>query len=647
MDESLTDLLQQLFTLDETARIEAKTGSAVGRSLMETVCAYANEPGLGGGYLLLGVAPDDSVSERYRVEGVADPDKVLNDLQTNCREQFNRIVPVRARQETVDGRVVIVVYIAEAAAADKPIYFKNQGLPKGAWRRGLNGDYRCTDEDLAPIYQSKSSSQYDQSVLPQADMEDIDPQALQQYRVERARTNPDAEELQWSDHELLRALHCIEKEHGEWKPTVAGILLFGTAAALRRLFPMMRADYIRVPGKTWIEDPEHRFDSIDIRDSLFRLIRRASAAVMDDLPKVFRLPEGELQRQEQSLLPLRVVREAIVNAVMHRNYQAPQPIQIIRYGNRLEVRNPGYSLKPQDQLGEPGSITRNSTIAAVLHETDFAETKGSGIRTMRRLMEEAGLTQPLFESDREQDQFVATYLLHHFLSEEDLNWLKGFQHLALTDEQAKALIFLREVGAIDNAAYRNLNHVDTLTASKHLGQLKEWGLVVAKGGGKATYYQPTGLLTEPGPSGEALTGEPAPLLRPERPAIAPDTQGLPANTQGLDANTQGLATDTQGLPSHLQAMIDNLGPRPRERRLRLILLMLCDWREIAPSELISLLPLKDVANLVRKHLSPMREQGWLAYTIPEMPTHPQQRYRTTEAGRNQLRAWRTEGGWDL
>jgi len=647
MDESISDLLQQLFALDETTRIEAKTGAEVGKSIMETVCAYANEPGLGGGYLLLGIAPDDSRHERYRVEGVANPDKILGDLQTNCREQFNRAVSAQAWQEQIDGRVVVACYVAEAITADKPIHFKKQGLPKGAWRRGLNGDYRCTDEDLAPIYQAKSSSQYDQSVLPQAEMEDIDPQALEQYRVERSRTNPDAEELQWSDHELLRALHCIERERGEWKPTVAGILLFGTGPAIRRLFPMVRADYIRVPGKTWIDDPEHRFDSIDIRDSLFRLIRRASAAVMDDLPKVFRLSEGELQRQEQSLLPLRVVREAIVNAVMHRNYQVPQPIQILRYSNRLEVRNPGYSLKPQEQLGEPGSITRNSTIAAVLHETDFAETKGSGIRTMRRLMEEAGLTQPLFESHREQDQFVATYLLHHFLSEDDLRWLKGFQHLNPTDEQAKALIFLREVGAIDNAAYRNLNHVDTLTASKHLGQLKDWGLVVAKGGGKATYYQPTGKLIDQQPSGAPADQGVAQDSRSTGHDLEADTQGLPANTQGSGANTQGSPPDAQGLPPELQAMVDNLGPRPREQRLRQILLMVCDWRESSPSELIGFLPLKDVSNLVRKHLTPMRELGWLEYTIPEMPTHPRQQYRITAAGRRQLENWRTDGRWDL
>lgn len=186
-----------------------------------------------------------------------------------------------------------------------------------------------------------------------------------------------------------------------------------------------------------------------------------------------------------------------------------------------------------------------------------------------------------------------------------------------------------------------------LTIEQQLLLLKDWGLVLAKGSGKATYYQPTSKLTEQQPAGASGLKGQEHDSRPGGHEPEVDTQGLPANTQGLEANTQGSAPDAQGLPAELQAMVDNLGPRPREQRLRQILLMVCDWRASSPSELIALLPLKDVSNLVRKHLTPMREQGWLEFTVPEMPTHPRQQYRTTEAGRKQLAAWRTDGGWEL
>ena len=67
---------------------------------------------------------------------------------------------------------------------------------------------------------------------------------------------------------------------------------------------------------------------------------------------------------------------------------------------QVEIRNPGFSLKSQDHLDEPGSQLRNPKIAAALYDTRLAETKGSGIRVMRESMEQAGLTPPLFESDR-------------------------------------------------------------------------------------------------------------------------------------------------------------------------------------------------------------------------------------------------------
>ncbi len=301
-----------------------------------------------------------------------------------------------------------------------------------------------------------------------------------------------AEELTWSRNDLLEALGAVRRTQGELKPTVAGMLLFGSGKGLRRLFPMMRIDYIRVPGLQWVRDPDRRFDTIEIRAPLLRAIQRARSAILDDLPKAFSLPAGELQGKEIALLPDRVVREVVANAVMHRDYRVHGSIQIIRYANRLEVRNPGYSLKAEERLGQPGSQTRNPKIAAILHDVKFAETKGSGIRVMRELMDERGLSAPLLQSDRTGNGFMAMLLFHHFLSEEDLDWLKSFEEHNLTEDEMKAMISAREVNAIDNSTYRDINRdVDTLSASKHLRKLCDCGLLEKKGHGPATYYVPT------------------------------------------------------------------------------------------------------------------------------------------------------------
>jgi ATP-dependent DNA helicase RecG len=387
MTVSAADLLERLRRLDESERIEAKRGSQVGESILETVCAFANEPGLDGGWLLLGVEKASQTGSDYRVVGIEDPDRLLNDLHTRCANAFNEPLRIRAEAQELEGRTVIVVQVPESEAGVRPVHFHNKPLPRAAWRRSPNGDYRCNADDLTPLYQGRSGESFDASVVEGASVEDIDPDALEHYRQARREMNPSAEELTFSDEELLESLGGAVRRSGELRPTVGGILLFARRPAIRRLFPANRLDYIRVAGKEWVEDPDERFTTLDLRDTLPRLIQRAAAAVLDDLPRAFQLPEGEVQRSEQTILPGKVVREAVVNAVMHRNYQRQQPIQLIRYSNRLEVSNPGYSLKPVERLGDPGTEWRNPMIASVLHEMGLAETKGSGIRAMRRLME--------------------------------------------------------------------------------------------------------------------------------------------------------------------------------------------------------------------------------------------------------------------
>lgn len=634
-------LLQSLNLLDETERIEAKRASEAGKSLLETVCAFANEPGLGGGWLLLGVVREDmALFPSYQVEGVPHPDKLCADLATQCREVFNLPVRLELSTEHVNGQTVVVAFVPEAQPQDKPIFFKAQGLPKGALRRIGSTDQHCTDDDLAVFYQGRQRDSFDAALVPDATLDDLAPEALADYRQARAETNRDAEELRWSDEELLRALGCTAKDAGgTWRPTVAGLVLFGQAQALRRCFPMTRVDYIRVPGREWVPDPEHRFDTLELRDPLFRLIRRAQAAVLDDLPKGFNLPEGELQRQDRPVIPQRVIREALVNALMHRSYRSHGPVQIIRYANRLEIRNPGFSLKSPEHLGEPGSEPRNPRIAAVLHETRFAETKGSGIRVMRETMEQAGLTPPLFESDRGGDQFVARYFFHHFLGADDIAWLSRFKDAQLGSDDAKALIVVREAGAIDNATYRALNKVDTLAASAALRRLRDAGLLVQRGRGSATYYVAAERLGLVGPetgADGALSTKPAALSSnpgslSSNPAALPSEPPTPGTTKERalrdDVARRILLDD---LPGSLAARLGAIGQRHPPQEIQNLVVELCAFRAWGAEELS--LVLRRNSEVVRQnYLRPLMREGRLGMTRPEEPNDPQQAYRAVDA----------------
>jgi ATP-dependent DNA helicase RecG len=614
--EAIKDFIDRLNITDECANLEAKRGGAIHRSIMETVCAFSNEPGLQGGHILLGVERDDTIDcPYYMIIGVSDPDKLQLDFATQCASAFNFPVRPEIEVESVgSAKTVIKILIHELPSAQKPLYFKSEGLPQGSYRRIGSSDQRCTDDDLYIFYNKEDS--LDSSLVTASSVGDLSDEAIGLYRSLRAKVNPYGEELTYNDHELLLSLGSVKKINDHLALTYSGFLVFGKRQSLRRVFPMARVDYIRVPGNEWVPDPENRFTTVDMRGPLVELVQRVFSAIADDLPKGFLLPEGQMQAESVGL-PSKVLREAIVNAFIHRTYRQNQPIQIIRYGNRIEIKNPGFSLKPEEQFGEPGSRSRNPFIAAIFHETNLAETKGTGIRAMRTLMDQAGMVPPTFESDHMANLFTTRLLLHHFLSEEDISWLTIFDDYLLNDAQKRALIFVREVGAIDNPSYRQLNGCDILKASSELRIMRDTALLEQKGRGRATYYIP-------GDQFFAVTAPPPSLTAPP-PSLTAPPPSLTAPPPSFTAPPQNLIDI---LPEDLKISLHRLGKRSNDKEaIRHLIVELCNYKSMTVNEISSLIA-RSEKYVLREFITPLREAGQLHYTLPNMPNHPAQSYKS-------------------
>lgn len=291
---------------------------------------------------------------------------------------------------------------------------------------------------------------------------------------------------------------------------------------------------------------------------------------------------------------------------MHRDYRDHQPTLIIRYSNRLEFRNAGYSLKPIEEFGVPGSKPRNPTIAALFHELRHAETKGTGIRSMTQLMKEAGLsTPPIIESDRSYNQFDLILLPHHLLDREALEWLSLFREVELSDGQRRALAFTRKVGAITNQDYRQLNGIDTLGASVALRKLREIALLIQKGKGSETYYSL-------GP--KALE---ASFPDEERAHMISSHDKVPAS----HTNQLTLLSSEE-----LKLQIANLKGRSSEPNdIKEVIKKLCSLRPFTKRELSNILD-RTPLYLQNHYLIQMVISKELAYLYPENPTHPKQAY---------------------
>ena len=265
-------------------------------------------------------------------------------------------------------------------------------------------------------------------------------------------------------------------------------------------------------------------------------------------------------------------------------------------------------------------MLRNPRISEIFHDTNLAETKGIGIGVMRRLMKEAGLMPPTFESNHEANKFTARLLLHHFLSKENVEWLAQYAEFGLVNEQKLALVFVREVGAIDNATYRQLDSSITHARARlEIHKLCDLGFLEKKGQGRNTYYIRTSKVV-------SLEER----LRPQGERLLPQDEKIPPQGeryQGENERYQGVNREELLLllPDDIKKRIDEVGKRVPKDVLNKLVVDMCSIIPLSMDDLSVLLH-RNSKSFKNKNIKVLLENNQLFYWIPEMINHPQQKY---------------------
>ena len=269
---------------------------------------------------------------------------------------------------------------------------------------------------------------------------------------------------------------------------------------------------------------------------------------------------------------------------------------------------------------------------------------------MRRLMKEAGLMPPTFESNHEANKFTARLLLHHFLSKENMEWLAQYAEFGLVNEQKLALVFVREVGAIDNATYRQLDSSITHARARlEIHKLCDLGFLEKKGHGRNTYYIRTSkvvslgerlrplderLLPQHGTLGEKIPPQHGTLGEKIPPQYGTLGKKIPHQgekippqhgTFEIESQTKSRNELLRELPKGLQERVAKLGKWASREKVSQLLVDLCAFKPYSYEELALIIqraakPMKD------KYIKPLRLANKLFYWIPEMINHPLQKY---------------------
>ncbi len=409
----------------------------------------------------------------------------------------------------------------------------------------------------------------------------------------------------------------VEKK--EVYPTVAGILLFGKAEVIRLQFlDGARIEYTVIEGKEWISDDEKRFTSKDITGPLILVLPKIMKLIMSDiLDKFASLTEDKIRRVEIPAIPREVIREALCNAIMHRDYTECRPIQVDKFSNRIEVKNPGFSLKPEEDFDKNGSFARNTIITTVFRELLFSECKGYGIKFTQQKMRKMGFPIPLIETTRSKNLFTFTILPQLLNDQKNIEWLKRFKKFDLSDEEAKTLVILRELGGLRSTDYKALNNVDDETSISQMEKLQRLGLIEKRNNIGSVYYVPAYTLWN------SLEAD-SKVSRNEH--IALDEDSLSPKLTVIPAEViPAISNDNLSLVAEVIKEVQKAGKRPHSEVIRSLVMKLCSIQPFTAGQLAVLLE-RNSRWLQREYLKEMLQANELERLYPDVPSHKKQAY---------------------
>lgn len=393
--EELLDKLNEIQKIKcETQIYELKSANkGCPKRLYDTLSGFSNQDD--GGIIIFGVDEEDD----YKEVGVYN----AQDLQKKINEQCLQMEPVVRPLLTVaekDEKIFVSAEIPGIDLSDRPCYYKGRGKVKGSYTRIGDSDEPMTEYEIYSYEVFRKKYQDDIREVQRATFTALNKEMLESYieKLKKGKRN-----LSNLPDEEIYELMSITRNH---QITLNAVMLFSLYP--QAYFPQLCITAIVVPGteigelgelgERFLDNQRIEGDISDMLDSAMQFVRRNMRIKTIINP-------GNGKREDRMDYPMTAVREAIVNALVHRDYSIHtegMPIQIRMFNDRMEVHNPGgiYGRVKVNQLGKIQPDTRNPVLASALEVMGFTENRYSGIPTIRQEMERHNLEEPEFIEER-------------------------------------------------------------------------------------------------------------------------------------------------------------------------------------------------------------------------------------------------------
>jgi len=392
------ELLQQLKYIQnikcETQTLELKSAEkGCPTRLYDSLSSFSNQDN--GGIIIFGV----DEAQDYKEVGVYDAQDIQKKINEQCLQMEPIVRPILTVVEK-DGKTFAAAEIPGVDLAERPCYYKGKGRLKGSYTRIGDSDEPMTEYEIYSYEAYRKKYQDDIREVKRASLQALDKTALSKYILLLKEGKP---KLAAMDEQSIYELMSITRNRSV---TLSSVLLFGLYP--QAYFPQFCITAVVVPGKEIGEvdsDGARFLDNARIEGTIPEILEEAIAFVKRNMRKKTIINPETGKREDRTDYPVTAIREAILNALVHRDYSIHtegMPIQVLMFEDRIEIRNPGgiYGRMSIDQLGKVQADTRNPVLALALEVLGITENRYSGIPTIRREMKTYNLVPAEFLDER-------------------------------------------------------------------------------------------------------------------------------------------------------------------------------------------------------------------------------------------------------
>ena len=378
----------------ETSTLEIKSAEqGCPQRLYDTLSSFSNQDD--GGIIIFGV----DEKQGYKEVGVYDPQDIQKKINEQCLQMEPVVRPLLTVLEKND-KFFISAEIPGADITDRPVFYQGKGRVKGSYTRVGDSDEPMTEYEVYSYEVYRKKYQDDIRAIDRVSFASLDQDLLERYIELLKKGKP---RLAAISNDEIYELMSIKRDK---RITLSAVMNF--CPYPQAYFPQLCIIATVVPGTEvgTVGDQGERFtDNQRIEGNISDMLDGAMQFVNRNMRIKTIINPHTGKREDRPDYPITAVREAVLNALVHRDYSIHtegMPIQLIMFDDRMEIRNPGgiYGRIKIDQLGKVQPDTRNPVIASELEVLKVTENRYSGIPTIRRMMQEYNLQQPEFIDER-------------------------------------------------------------------------------------------------------------------------------------------------------------------------------------------------------------------------------------------------------